>query len=303
MPRIVVTIAAAMLFLAPIDSAADPLLFGGVGFGSPANRGAVLTVSEVTGAGSVVGPGGGPNAGLTGLAFDPFGALYGSATSNPLFDPAADLPTLVQLHPSTGTPIVSFPISFDGDPLQINDLAADPVTGALYGVSLDTSNAVSSLYTIDKSAGNATLLGSTGVIGVTIAFAADGTLYMTSATFMTGSQIGSFLHTVNPTTGAVLTTTPLALLPSGNLVHIGGLAVSPTDGTLFASGREATVAQKGDIYMLTPTGSVTLIGSTGAGEVGDLAFQAVPEPATVLLVTTGLAGLGAFRKRARRRRP
>ena len=29
--------------------------------------------------------------------------------------------------------------------------------------------------------------------------------------------------------------------------------------------------------MLTPSGSVTLIGSTGVGEVGDLAYQPIPE--------------------------
>ena len=300
----IVSIAAAMLFLAPVNAAADPLLFGGVGFGSAVNRGALLTVNESTGAGAFVGPGVGPSAGLTGLTFDSSGALYGAATSNPTFDPASGVPTLVQLNPSTGTPILSLPISLGGDPLEINDLAAHPFTGALYGVSLNTGNLVSSLYTIDKSAGSATLLGATGVIGVTIAFASDGTLFMTSATFdMAGNQLGSFLNTVNPLTGALLSTTPIAPLPSGNLVHIGGLAVSPINGTIFASGREANMTQRGDIYTLTQSGSATLIGSTGIGEVGDLAYQPIPEPATVLLFTTGLAGLGAIRRRISRARP
>jgi hypothetical protein len=237
---------------------------------------------------------------LTGLAFDTSGALYGSTIGNPVFDPAAGTPMLVQLDPVAGTSILSFPIRLGGDPLEINDLASDPITGALYGVGLNPTDAVSSLYTIDKSDGNATLLGVTGVIGVTIAFAPDGTLYMTSATFNMGTQVGSFLHTVDPMTGLPLSIIPIAPLPSGNLVHIGGLAVSPSDGTLFASGREANVSQRGDIYALTPDGSVTLIGSTGIGEVGDLAYQPIPEPATLLLLTTGLAGLGASRKRLRR---
>jgi hypothetical protein len=288
----------AALLMAPLEGAAEPVLLGGIGFGSPMNRGALVAVDALTGAGAVVGPGVGPGAGVTGLAFDTSGALYGTTVSNTTFDPAGVGPRLVRLDPLTGTPLFSSPITFDGAPLEINDLATDPATGLLYGVSLSTVDFVSSLYTIDKTTGAAALRGSTGVIGVSIAFSPTGALYMASATFsMPGTQTGSFLSTVNPANGALVTTVPVAPLPSGNLVHIGGLAVHPITGTIYASGREATVAQRGDVYTLTPTGSATLVGSTRVGELGDLAFTPIPEPATVALFGLGLAAAGAFRRR------
>ena len=64
-------------------------------------------------------------------------------------------------------------------------------------------------------------------------------------------------------------------------------------GVLFAAGREATVSQRGDIYTLSTTGTATRIGSTGVGEVGDLAFSPIPEPATFGLLSIGLLGVGA----------
>ena len=294
--------AVALLFLMPVDGVAGPLLFGGIGFGSQLNRGAVVTVDDVTAAGVLVGVGVGPSAGLNGLTFDPVGSLYGTTTNDPILDPAVGVPTLVRLDPATGTSLFSALLTVQGNALEVNDLAAHPVTSVLYGVSLSTVDFVSSLYTIDKVSGAATLIGPTGVIGVTLAFAPNGTLYMTSAEFnMMGVQVGSFLNTVDPATAMLLSTTPIAPLSSGNLVHIGGLAVSPLDGTIFASGRESNVAQRGDIYTLSTGGSAQLVGSTGVGEVGDLAFTPIPEPTTVLLLGTGIAALGASRSRRKRK--
>lgn len=289
-----VAVAATVLLLIPLAAGAEPLLLGGVGFGSPANRGALVEVNQTTGAGVLVGPGAGPNAGLTGLTVVGARLVYGSAISNNILVPGAGAPTLLRLDLDTGMVVESVPISVGDAPLEVNDLAA--MGGVLYATSLSTSTFVSSIYTLDPSSGAATLVGPTGVIGVAIAFAPGGTLYMTSATFGAGGQEGSFLHTVNPSTGAVITTTAIAPLPSGNLLHVGGLAVDPSDGTLYAAGREATVDRRGDIYTLTPTGLATFVGSTGVGEVGDLAFAEVPEPATIALL--GAAVL-AFRVRRR----
>ncbi len=290
-----VSIATAWLLAAPGESAADSMLFGGIGFGSPQNRGALITIDNTTGAGTVVGPGAGPNAGLTGLTFDPTGALWGSTRSNRMGDPAVGAPQLLQLDPLTGTPIFTAPLTFGGNVLEITDLAADPTSGMLFGVSLNTSD--TSIYTIDKDTGNASLIGATGVIGVTLAFAPDGTLYMTSATFDMSGQTGSFLHTVDPLTGTPTSTTPIGLLPSGNFVHFGGLAVDPADGTIYGSAREATETQIGDIFTVTPTGVATNIGFTGKGEPGDLAFQPIPEPMTLMLLGSGLAGVAALRRK------
>jgi hypothetical protein len=293
--------AATMLLITPTTALADPLLFAGIGRGSSANRGAVITVNESSGAGALVGPGVGPTAGLTGLAFDPSGSLYASSVNNPVFtDPALGSPTLVRLDPASGQVLFSAPITFGGTPLEITDLAVQPGTGTLYGASIGPTGSV--LYTINKATGVAGLIGPTGVLGVSLAFAPDGTLYMTSATFSdTGQQTGSFLHTVNATNGAPFSTTAITTA-AGGLIHVGGLAVRLTDGAIFAAARAATVDRQGDIYRLTTGGAATFIGDTGTGEVGDLDFTPVPEPATMLLLGTGLACIAGGIKRRRQAR-
>ena len=300
-PLVIAAIAASTLFVSSHACLASPLLVGGIGFGSPINRGRIISISEMTGSGALLpGAGVGSNAGLTGLTFDASGGLYGSTVGNPVFaDPTSGSPTLIQLDPM-GSLLSTVPITFGDNPLEVVDLAAQPGTGLLYGASFTSAVPGTSLYTIDRTTGVATLVGATGVIGVTLAFAPSGTLYMSSATFGASGQTGSFLHTVDPTTAMVTGTMPIAPLPSGNLVHVGGLAVRPTDGVLFASGREATVSQRGDIYTLSTTGAAILLGSTGVGEVGDLDFAPIPEPANSLLLGSALAALGLYARHKKR---
>ena len=253
-----------LLLLAPQNSVAQTTLYAGIGRGVPVNRGAVITINQSAASGTVVGPGAGPIAGLTGLVFDISGGLYGSAISAP-FEPTV----LVRLDPVNGTQIAAVGIIrlADNTPLVITDLAAQPDTDRLFGTALDPVTFFSNLYTIDKATGVATFIGNTGVIGATLAFGPDGTLYQTSAEFdASGAFVRGFLHTLDPATAAILST-------AGPFTeaHIGGLAVRPTDGVIFSSGGMA-----GDIYILSPAGDLTLLGYTGLGGVGDMAFTPLP---------------------------
>ena len=112
----------------------------------------------------------------------------------------------------------------------------------------------------------AALIGRTGVIGATIAFGPDGTLYQTSAIFDDVGLVAGYLNTLDSDTGAVLTTSD-----PFTTEHVGGLAVRPTDGVIFASGGDA-----GRLWTLSPSGTQTLLGLTSVGGVGDLAFTPLP---------------------------
>ncbi len=114
-----------------------------------------------------------------------------------------------------------------------------------------------------------------------LGFAPDGTLY-----FAEFDQ----LHTLDTATGAPLTTI--------NLTFGGheGLAIRPSDGTLFASQAGAGPANDG-IRIIDPiTGISTPLGNTGAGNASDLAFRvetvnaAGPDVDEYLLDLSGKAG-------------
>lgn len=266
-----------------------PILYGGIGRGSAVNAGAVIIVDQTTGSGTVVGNPAGTS-GLTGLVFDPgLGLLFGTSNNDETFEGG----TSQLLRIGLGGALIGSPIDVTdaGSPIVINDLAIQPSTGLLYGTSISTTTFTNTIYTLDKVTGVATLVGNTGVIGATLAFAPNGDLYMTSAEFdPPGSFLRGFLNTVDPLTGAVLSTSD-----PFTTAHIGGLGVRP-DGVIFASG-----GMRGDIYTLSLSGTETLVGLTGVGGVGDLAFV-VPEPSTfgLLAIASFLLFLGRGRFAARR---
>jgi hypothetical protein len=262
---------ALLLSVVPVASVVRPVaavgqtdLYGSIGRGSPLNPGALITVDQHTGLGTLVGhPDSVP--GLTGLVFDISGTLYGTTISGMLG--TGRFSTLVRIDPSTGAQIGSaVNITANDLPISITDLTLQPGTNKLYGTSLSEDDFINSIYTIDPATGVATLIGRTGVIGATIAFGPDGTLYQSSAIFDDVGFVAGFLNTLDPNTGAVLTTSD-----PFTQAHVGGLTVRPTDGVIFASGGD-----QGDIYTLSPTGTQTLVGFTSAGGVGDLAFTPLP---------------------------
>ena len=262
---------ALMLAVMPLISVAQPVaaaeqthLYGGIGRGSSLNPGALIILDQGTGAGALVGhPDSVP--GLTGLVFDISGTLYGATISGMLG--TGRFSTLVRIDPATGAQIgAAVTITAGNLPISITDLALRPGTNTLYGTSLSEDDFINSIYTIDPATGVATLIGRTGVIGTTLAFGPDGTLYQNSAIFDDAGFVAGYLNTLDPDTGAVLTTSD-----PYTQAHVGGLAVRPTDGVIFASGGD-----QGDIYTLSPTGTQTFVGFTSVGGVGDLAFTPLP---------------------------
>jgi hypothetical protein len=261
-------LATCLLTLSPQDSVAQTTLYGGIGSGGGPNSGWLIRVDQATGAGSLVGhPDSVP--GLTGLAFDISGALYGTTISGQLSPtgPSGRSSTLVRIDPNTGAQIgTAVSITSAGAPIAVTELAVQPGTERLYANLLDETTFINSIYVIDPTTGVASFVGSTGVIGATLAFGPDGTLYQTSAVFDENGFVEGFLDTLDPNTGAILTTSA-----PFTLSHVGGLAVNPTNGVIFASG-----GQNNNVYTLSPTGRQTLVGFTGVGGAGDFAFTPLP---------------------------
>jgi hypothetical protein len=266
--------------------------------GSPLsiNNGWLDIIDQTTGAVTTVGHPAGVSK-LSGLAFLASDILYGSTINgSPGFPPPLpNAPTsdLVQINPATGALIKDIGlITAGGRSLQIADLAIQPGTGVLFGISASSSgdfSAAGNLYTIDKTTGAATLVGATGDFFGAIAFAPNGTLYMNSADLdNTGNIVNIQLKTLNPSNAHTLTAIATLDPP-------GALGVRP-DGTIFAGNGDA-----GKIYTINPiTGQETTVGNTGLNFVGDLAFQPAPEPMSLAMCGLGLLGLALYRRRPRR---
>ena len=164
----------AVSVLRPVAAAAQIDLYGGVGRGSPLNPGALITINQDTGAGTLVGhPDSVP--GLTGLVFDISGTLYGTTISGTLG--TGRFSELVRIDPGTGAQIgPAVTITANNLPISITDLTLRPSSNTLYGTSLSEVDFTNSIYTINPTTGVATFIGNTGVIGATLAFGPDGTL-------------------------------------------------------------------------------------------------------------------------------
>jgi WD40 repeat protein len=240
-----------------------PVLYAGAGNFGTAVDGSILILDQSTGAGTLLGT---PSTlGITGLAFDSLGDLYATTVKNGI--------TLEKIDPNTGLQLSSIALS-----TGIGDLSFQPLTDVLFGISQGGV-----LYTINVSTGTETLVGdtTTGRTGG-LAFAPDGTLYLAGLDRSPQNTTGFALMTLNPATGAITHSVSIS-------VFYDGLGIRPSDGVIFGD----TAGNVGDfIETIDPTtGIETFLGSTTISKVSDLAFQAVPEPASWSMLGAGAIGL------------
>lgn len=228
--------------------------------------------------------------GATGLATDPLtGLLYGLIKTSQ-FNTEAAGSVLAVIDPLTGA-VAS--IGSTGDAFA--GLAFD-ASGQLFAVSGDGASSPETLFTLALVDATPTLfltLGNGGG-GEAIAFNPfDGLLYHGSGDFNPADRVfesvnlGSLAVTNIPLTRNGLPTTIPTEIKA--LTHESGetLLLTDPDGG-------------GTLYRVTTSGAVTFVGRMDH-EAKGLAFAGndtvIPEPTTLVLFGTGLAGLAAWRRR------
>jgi hypothetical protein len=250
----------ALLSLVPSQSFAASILYAGLGGhsnGDSTNDGSLGIVDQTTGVVTIVGHPAGVSR-ITGLVFDPLGNLFGTTLLGGGFPPPpppVSTSNLVRVNPTTGALISSTPITASGVGISIADLAIQPGTNAIYGIRgpQDQASDQGLLYTINPTTGVATLVGNTGDFFGSIAFAPNGTLYMSAADLDANDNlINVGLKKLNPATAATL-----SFVATNDF--FGALGVRPEDSALFGG-----TGDSAQLFMINPlTGAEHLIGSTG----------------------------------------
>lgn len=219
--------------------------------------------------------------GYTGIATGDFGDMAWNPDNNTAYWIAGrNNPTLYTLNLSTGaaTQVGSYGIT------DMFALAYDPATKMLYGDATSGN-----FYSLNPTTGAATLIGSNGIYPGGMTFnSTTGQLILT----MAGGN-GSF-YSINPATGAA------TLLGSPGFLNDNGVAWDADLGVYFVDD------WSGNLYKVNPNNWTYQVVSTLNGDPFDgLIYPAgggggtTPEPSSLLLLGTGIVGLGSWLRRNR----
>lgn len=176
-------------------------------------------------------------------------------------------------------------------------MTIDPNTGQMYvadGIG-------DKLYTIDKTTGAATLVGPFGVIGRDV----SGLQFIGNTLYGLALRDSNpdALVTVDPLTGAAT----LVGTTGTNFGVIAAMGRDPANGTTFIAGPATDFGNNNQLYSLNlATGAATLVGSLTGVQFSISGFSvsgsppiltSVPEPSTLLLISSGLIGLVGYGRR------
>lgn len=226
---------------------------------------------------------------VVGIAYAGGTTLYGLTTGG---DSAAPN-SLYSIDMITGssTLIGSTGLTF----ISEGDLAIDPTTGVLYGITnIDIANSAFEMFTIDTNTGAASVINPVTPNGDFSAMGFDdaGNLFIID-TFR------SELLRVNKSNASVLSRTALTI----DIGEVAGMAYDSITGTFFVADGKVVPDSIGQnrLYQLNiSTGEMTLIGDLGIDQ-GLSGLTMIPEPSTLALSALGMLVVAGsiWRRRAR----